>query len=129
MYHRIDGELFAVGVLDFTPSVSSSVYFFYDPKYEFLSPGTLGAIREIEYVNRITKDFDKEFKYYYMGYYIQSCQKSIYKGQYEPSYLLCPETYRWYPLSEVRQRITDVGNGYVRFASEDTTIAEEMKFE
>ena len=49
MVHRIDGEVFAVGVLDYTPNVLSSVYFFYDPKYEFLTPGVFGAIREIEY--------------------------------------------------------------------------------
>ena len=49
MIHRLDGEIFAVGVLDFTPNVLSSVYLFYDPKYEFLSPGVFTAVREIEY--------------------------------------------------------------------------------
>jgi arginine-tRNA-protein transferase len=51
--HRMDGDLFAVGVVDFTPNVLSSVYYFYDPKYESLSPGVFGAIREIEYMLRI----------------------------------------------------------------------------
>jgi BRCT domain type II-containing protein len=49
MIHRIDGEIMAVGVLDFTPNVLSSVYLFYNPKFEFLSPGTFAAVREIEY--------------------------------------------------------------------------------
>jgi arginyl-tRNA--protein-N-Asp/Glu arginylyltransferase len=31
MVHRIDGKIFAVGVLDYTPNVLSSVYLFYDP--------------------------------------------------------------------------------------------------
>jgi arginine-tRNA-protein transferase len=53
MVHRIDGKVFAVGVIDLTPNVLSSVYYFYDPKYEFLSPGILGAIREIEYMKKI----------------------------------------------------------------------------
>lgn len=53
MLHRIDGELMAVGVLDFTPEVLSSVYLFYDPKYEFLNPGTFCAIKEIEYCKKI----------------------------------------------------------------------------
>lgn len=53
MLHKIDGELFAVGVLDYTPNVLSSVYFMYDPKYEFLSPGVFGAVREIEYMLKI----------------------------------------------------------------------------
>ena len=50
MLHRIDGELIAVGVLDYTHEALSSVYLFYDPKYEFLTPGTLSALLEIEYI-------------------------------------------------------------------------------
>ena len=50
MLHRIDGELMAVGVLDLTHEALSSVYLFYDPKFEFLNPGTLAAIKEIQYV-------------------------------------------------------------------------------
>ena len=53
MLHRIDGKLFAVGVLDFTPNGLSSVYLFYDPEYSFLNPGTLCALREIEYIKNI----------------------------------------------------------------------------
>jgi arginyl-tRNA--protein-N-Asp/Glu arginylyltransferase len=50
MLHIIDGEIFAVGVIDLTPNVLSSVYLAYDPKYEFLSPGIFSAVREIEYI-------------------------------------------------------------------------------
>ena len=49
MLHRIDGELMAVGVLDYTTEALSSVYLFYNPKYDFLNPGTYCALREIEY--------------------------------------------------------------------------------
>ena len=69
MIHKIDGEIFAVGVLDFTHIALSSVYLFYDPKFEFLTPGTVCAIREIEYVKKIKEYFCPEFKYYYMGLY------------------------------------------------------------
>lgn len=69
MIHKIDGETFAVGVIDITPNTLSSVYFFYDPKFEFLSPGIFGAIREIEYIKRISEVFNPEWKYYYMGLY------------------------------------------------------------
>ena len=54
----------------------------YNPEYNFLSPGIFGAIREIEYVNKIRKEYDEQMKYYLMGYYIQDCQKSIYKGKH-----------------------------------------------
>jgi arginyl-tRNA--protein-N-Asp/Glu arginylyltransferase len=60
----------------------------YDPKYSFLSPGVVGAVREIEYVNKIRKEYDDKMKYYFMGFYIQDCQKSVYKGiVYDLSYL------------------------------------------
>jgi arginine-tRNA-protein transferase len=70
MCHLIDGELFAVGIIDNLPSGLSSVYMLYDPKWEFFQPGTLGALREIEYVRNIcNKGLDPNFKYYYMGLY------------------------------------------------------------
>ena len=69
MIHKIDGKIFAVGVVDYTPNVLSSVYLFYDPAYEFLSPGVFTAVREIEYCQRIAEVFNPDFKFYYMGYY------------------------------------------------------------
>ena len=85
MLHRIDGELFAVGVLDYTNESLSSVYLFYDPKYDFLNPGTLCALREIEYVKRMQRTKDPKFKYYYLGLYFQDCQKSVYKANFKPA--------------------------------------------
>lgn len=48
--YRIDGKLVAVGVVDILPKCLSSVYLFYDPDYEFLSLGTITALKEIEWV-------------------------------------------------------------------------------
>ena len=53
MLHKIDGKLFAVGVFDTSVNAFSSVYLFYDPMYKFLNPGTLCALREIEYISYI----------------------------------------------------------------------------
>ena len=53
MIHRINGKVAIVGVLDLLPTSLSSVYLFYDPKWEFLSPGTLSALKEIEYMKKI----------------------------------------------------------------------------
>lgn len=39
-------------------------------------------------------------KYYYMGFYIHSCCKMRYKGNFHPSDLLCPETYNWFPIKD-----------------------------
>ena len=65
MQHRIDGELAIVGVFDYTRETLSSCYLFYDPKWEFLSPGTLAALREIEHVQA-----SETLRYYTMGRYI-----------------------------------------------------------
>ena len=53
MLHRIDGELFAISVLDYTHIALSSYYLLYNPKYKFLSPGTLCALKEIEHQQKI----------------------------------------------------------------------------
>ena len=60
-----------VGVIDLTDTCLSSVYLYYDPRFEFLSPGTLSAIREIEYIKKVQKTglAPPNFKYYYMGLY------------------------------------------------------------
>ena len=36
---------------------------------------------------------------YYLGFYIHSCVKMRYKGRYSPSFLACPETFSWQPLT------------------------------
>lgn len=69
MLHRIDGELMAVGVIDITPESLSSVYLFYDPKFEFLNPGNLCCLREIEYIKMIQAKYIPQFKFYYLGLY------------------------------------------------------------
>mmetsp|Transcript_11530 Transcript_11530/g.15575 ORF Transcript_11530/g.15575 Transcript_11530/m.15575 type:complete len:97 (-) Transcript_11530:407-697(-) len=75
MIHRIDGEVAIVGVIDLTAECLSSVYLYYDPKYEFLNPGTLSAIREIEYIKKVREAgiAPETFKLYYMGLYYQDC--------------------------------------------------------
>ena len=73
MLHKIDGRLFAVGVLDFTNEALSSVYLFYDPEFEHINPGTLCALKEIEYIRKIQKEYDQKFKYYYLGLLFLDC--------------------------------------------------------
>ena len=38
----------------------------------------------------------------FLGFYIHSCQKMRYKGEYAPSYLADPEDYTWHPLEKCR---------------------------
>ncbi|XP_036334221.1 arginyl-tRNA--protein transferase 1 isoform X3 [Rhagoletis pomonella] len=74
----LDDKLIAVAVIDILPFCVSSVYFFYDPDYSFLSLGTYGSLREIELVQQLAKKVPA-LKYYYMGFYIHSCPKMRYK--------------------------------------------------
>ncbi|UYV77284.1 hypothetical protein LAZ67_15000336 [Cordylochernes scorpioides] len=55
--------------------------------------------REIAFTRELHRRHP-EIQYYYMGFYIHSCPKMRYKGQFHPSYLLCPETYIWRPILE-----------------------------
>lgn len=43
----LDNELIAVGVIDILPFCVSSVYFFYDPAYSFLSLGTFRLVHTV----------------------------------------------------------------------------------
>ena len=82
MQHRIDGRLFAVGVLDILPSGASSVYLMYDPIFAFTKPGIVSAIKEIDFIK---ENPVPGFEYYYMGFYIPTCIKMRYKGDYHPT--------------------------------------------
>ena len=104
--YRINGVLIAVGVVDVLPHCLSSVYAFYDPDLSrYLELGKYTALREIEWVKRACAH-RRELTHYYLGYYIRSCIKMIYKAEYKPSELLCPTSNRWIDF-EVAKRILD----------------------
>eukprot|EP01119_Soliformovum_irregulare_P024310 TRINITY_DN8687_c1_g1_i1.p1 TRINITY_DN8687_c1_g1~~TRINITY_DN8687_c1_g1_i1.p1 ORF type:complete len:557 (+),score=163.14 TRINITY_DN8687_c1_g1_i1:388-2058(+) len=97
--YTLNGQLIAVGVIDILPMCISSVYFFYDPAYQFLSMGVYSALRETMWTWELSKNVP-QLRYYYMGFYIHSCKKMRYKGQYKPSDVLCPVNYEWIPLAD-----------------------------
>ncbi|XP_021303425.1 arginyl-tRNA--protein transferase 2 isoform X2 [Sorghum bicolor] len=94
--YRIDGKLVAVGVVDILPKCLSSKYLFWDPDLSFLSLGKYTALKEIDWV-KTTHEHCPSLQYYYLGYYIHSCNKMRYKAAYRPSELLCPVRYEWVP--------------------------------
>ncbi|XP_029305190.1 arginyl-tRNA--protein transferase 1 isoform X3 [Cottoperca gobio] len=95
----LDERIVAVGVIDILPTCVSSVYLYYDPEFSSLSLGSYSALREIAFTVQLQKQSPK-LSYYYLGFYIHSCPKMRYKGQYRPSDLLCPETYAWVPIEQ-----------------------------
>eukprot|EP00727_Mastigamoeba_balamuthi_P005186 m51a1_g14666 putative arginyl-trna--protein transferase 1-like (526) ;mRNA; f:26284-27904 len=110
MQYRLDGELIAVGVLDVLPGCLSSVYFFYDPSRSALDLGVFSALTEVRFVQEAAASLP-ELRYYYMGYYIHTCQKMRYKGAYSPSDLLCELTWSWVPLDDAVRRKLDEARG------------------
>ncbi|XP_075072399.1 arginyl-tRNA--protein transferase 1 isoform X3 [Mixophyes fleayi] len=95
----LDGKIIAVGVIDILPYCVSSVYLYYDPDYSFLSLGVYSALREIAFTRELQMKA-ADLCYYYMGFYIYTCPKMRYKGQYKPSQLLCSESYSWIPIEK-----------------------------
>lgn len=123
----LDDTLIAVGVIDILPKCVSSVYFFYDPgelvtfqnwqfkyhglrailistiflraDFNFLTLGTYGTLREIDFIQDLSITCPA-LNEYYMGFYIHTCQKMRYKGKLQPSYLLCPEVYTWHLIND-----------------------------
>ena len=91
-YHRIDGRLVAVGNIDLSTTILNSQYFIYDPEFQFLCMGVIGAIHEIEYMKMIQKTFNCEIKYYQLGELVLNCPKVNYKLNYKPGLLICPRT-------------------------------------
>ncbi|KZP07151.1 hypothetical protein FIBSPDRAFT_1053153 [Athelia psychrophila] len=96
--YRLDGQLIAVGVLDILPNCVSSVYFMYDKTWEKHSLGKLSALREVCLAKEMQEAGAPDMSALYMGFYIHSCPKMRYKGEYSPSYLADPEDYTWHPL-------------------------------
>jgi len=88
----IGDVLIGVGVVDILLNGLSSVYFFYHPDTarSIIPLGKLASLKEIEYTRDVLRK-----PYYYLGYYIESCQKMRYKADYYPSELLCPIHYEW----------------------------------
>lgn len=109
----LDDTLIAVGVIDILPKCVSSVYFFYDPDFNFLTLGTYGTLREVDFIQDLSST-RPELSEYYMGFYIHTCQKMRYKGKLQPSYLLCPEIYSWHLINDDLLKLLDEKK-YARF--------------
>lgn len=91
--YYLDDVLIGVSVLDFLPSGISSIYFIWHPDYAHLSLGTLSGIREILMCKELQLGF------YYLGYYIEDCDKMRYKLRFGAELLdVCNEVYFPLPL-------------------------------
>ncbi len=74
----IDDKLAAVAVVDFLEHSLSAVYTFFEPDLSSYSLGVYAVLWQIEHARRLN------FKYVYLGYWIEQCQKMAYKTHYQP---------------------------------------------
>ncbi|MBN2815382.1 MAG: arginyltransferase [Campylobacterales bacterium] len=71
-------RLIAVDLIDILEDGISSIYFYYDPDYAYLSLGKLSLYNQIQYAKETQK------KWIYLGYYVAECPSLSYKKEYKP---------------------------------------------
>lgn len=82
-FRYFHGErLVAVGMVDMTDHVMSSVYFFHEPELRSSGLGTLSVLTEISEGHRLG------LRWLYLGYFIPDCQSMNYKNRFHPHQLL-----------------------------------------
>lgn len=97
--YRLDGRLIGVGMVDVLSEGLSSAYFYHDPVWRKLGPGTFSILTEIEWAKA------HSLKYAYLGYWIRENQSMAYKARFGPHELLevcvdTGETPNWQDASE-----------------------------
>jgi arginine-tRNA-protein transferase len=117
--YRLDGRLIAMGILDLLPQCVSGVYMLYHQDFEQWQFGKLSALREAALA------LEGGYQYYYMGYYIHSCTKMKYKGDYKTQHVLDPETYEWHPLDDELRGLLDK-KSYVSMSRERRREAQGL---
>jgi len=81
LYFSAD-KLVGVSLMDEVPGAISLVYFFYDPDWRPLSPGTFSILNQIRYAKT------QGLQYAYLGYWIDECPSMQYKGRFTPREVL-----------------------------------------
>jgi arginine-tRNA-protein transferase len=78
MRYRVDGELLGVAIVDRADNALSAVYFYWDPRFASLSPGTYSILKQVELSRRLG------LQYLYLGLYIEKCLPMSYKAAFKP---------------------------------------------
>jgi arginyl-tRNA--protein-N-Asp/Glu arginylyltransferase len=77
-----EGALVAVGLFDVTPKALSAIFFYYDPAYARLSPGTANVVSLVREAAAAGRSF------VYLGYRVSGCASLRYKASFGPHELL-----------------------------------------
>jgi arginine-tRNA-protein transferase len=82
MLYVDDGRLIGVSLVDVVDAGLSSVYFYHDPAWRDLGPGTFSILQEIDVCRRTGRP------YLYLGYCIAECPSMAYKSNFGPHEVL-----------------------------------------
>ncbi len=85
---RLNGQLVAVAVTDFTSDGLSAVYSFFDPELKKRSLGTYCILRQIDHAKELG------LNYLYLGYWIKNHNKMHYKSSFKPLQLYLDEQWQ-----------------------------------
>lgn len=88
MTYRCEGRLIAVGIIDMTPNILSSLYFYFDPDESRRSLGICSMAREIELAR------ERGRRWYHPGYFVAGCSAMEYKARFGPLEML-DDDLRW----------------------------------
>lgn len=77
-----EGELIGVGIVDITPELQSSVYFYYHPQFRHRGLGNWTILKEIELCQLEKREW------LHLGLYNESARSLNYKGRFFPFELL-----------------------------------------
>ncbi len=76
------GRLVGVGLFDETPNALSAAFFFYDPEYAAMSPGTANVLSLVDEARASGRD------HVYLGFRVAGCRSLRYKASFRPHELL-----------------------------------------
>lgn len=89
--YYLDRKLVGVGIIDVVPKGIVSIYMWYDISKEIskLSLGVYSALKEIEYVQEMSRS-NPSMQYYYLQGWNRGNPKLSYKAMYMPEDFYCP---------------------------------------
>lgn len=102
--YRLGGRLVGAGLVDVASRVVSSIYFYFDPDFAHLSPGTYSVLREIEFARA------GGASHYYLGYLVRGNPSMRYKEAFRPNEVFDGGDWRpFLGIAEDAPDITSVG--------------------
>ncbi len=94
MRYQVGEELLGVGIVDRADNALSAVYFYWNPAYAALSPGTYSILKQVELCRQLGLD------YLYLGLFIGACKPMAYKGKFLPHERLVAGSWREFDRSK-----------------------------